>query len=149
MSGYQRTFEILWRDCDLNGHARHTCYLDYAAHLRFAFMQERGVTREILNELQIGPILLTEEARYLREVMLHEKITVDYTCMAEAPDGSRWKLRHNFYNDEGKRAVRLNITGGWLHMVERKLVVPPPHLKEVFGNIPRDKNFYELPPLKI
>jgi len=141
---YNKTFEILWRDCDLNGHARHTCYLDYAAHLRFAFMEDHGLTRDVLKELKIGPILLTEEARYLREVMLHDKITVDYWLMAEATDGSRWKLRHNFYNSAGKRAVRLTITGGWLHMEDRKLVVPPPHLREVFNSIPKDKNFHEL-----
>lgn len=142
---YSRTYEIVWRDVDPNGHARHTSYLDYAAHLRFAFMFERGITHERISELGIGPVLLSEDVRYLREVKLGEKITIFYSALGLSSDDSKFRLRHEILNEARKRAVRITISGGWLDFTTRKLVTPPDEYARILREVPKHRNFREIP----
>ena len=147
MKEYIKTFEIKWSDVDPNGHARHTSYSDYASHMRFCFMFEQGISYQQLTEMGIGPVILNEETTFLRETNLSDLLTIDYTSLGLSPDGSHWKLRHDIFNSSKKRAVRITLSGGWIDMKRRKLLVPPDELLNVFVKIPRDKNFRELPSL--
>jgi acyl-CoA thioester hydrolase len=144
MSSYRKNFEIRWSDVDPNGHARHTSYSDYAAHVRFGFMFEHGITYERLNEMGVGPVILKEELVYLRETRLNDKIEIEYSSLGLSKDGSHWKLRHDICNSSGKRSVRITLSGGWIDMRTRKLVVPPDELSQIFQKIPQEKNFREL-----
>jgi acyl-CoA thioester hydrolase len=147
MKEYSKTYEILWRDVDPNGHARHTSYLDYASHLRFAFMFERGFSHHEMNKLGIGPIIISEEAKYLREVQLGEKITISYSALGLSGDDAKFKLRHDIRNSAGKRAVRITLSAGWLDLETRKLISPPDELAAILREVPKDKNFREMPSL--
>ncbi|MBI1730322.1 acyl-CoA thioesterase [Candidatus Acetothermia bacterium] len=147
MSSYRKSFEIRWSDVDPNGHARHTSYSDYAAHVRFGFMFEHGISYERLEAMGVGPVILKEELDYLRETKLSEKIEIEYSSLGLSKDGSHWKLRHDIFNSSGKRSVRITLSGGWIDMKSRKLIVPPDELFQIFQKIPQEKNFRELPPL--
>ncbi len=147
MSQYSKSFEICWSDVDPNGHARHTSYSDYASHTRFSFLFDQGISHQRLNEMGIGPVLLTEETTFLRETKLGEIIEIEYRALGLSADGSHWRLRHDIYNSSGKRAVRITLSGGWISLSLRKLAVPPVELIRAFQLIPKDRNFRELPTL--
>ena len=102
---YEKSFEIKWSDCDPNRHARNTVYSDLATHVRFCFLRDHGFAPERFAQLGFGPVILTEEIRYMREVTLGETIRIDYQVAASSQDGSRFRVRSTVYKSSGEAAV--------------------------------------------
>ena len=61
MSAFIQEVQIRWSDLDPNIHLRHSVYYDWGAFCRIAFLTDRGLSTEVMNQLQIGPILFREE----------------------------------------------------------------------------------------
>ena len=47
-----------------------------------------------------------------------------------APDGTRWRLRHTLYKEDGAKAATIEMEGAWLDLRRRKLTVPPGEIIE-------------------
>ncbi len=145
---YTKIFIVRWSDADVNGHMRNTSYSEYATDVRMSFFADRGWPHARFEETRLGPVLLREELDYLRELRLGDTVEVDLTCVGLSPDGSRMLLAHDFWRPGSKKVARVVISGGWLDLETRRLVVPPPPLQEVFAAMPRGEGFEELPDLK-
>jgi acyl-CoA thioester hydrolase len=78
-------------------------------------------------------------------VGLQQEITVTYALAGHATDGSRFLLRHEIFRSDGKLAARVASTGGWLDLVERKLVAPPPPLLAAMNSLEKTSDFAVLP----
>jgi acyl-CoA thioester hydrolase len=142
---YTRKFHAGWADMDFNGHMRNTAYLDKAADVRQRFLIEHGFPIEEFLRLRIGPVVMKDEVEYYREVGLQQEITLTCALAGHAPDGSRFLLRHEIFRADGKPAARVNSTGGWLNLVERKLVAPPPPLLAAMKLLDKTDDFVVLP----
>ena len=94
--------------------------------------------------LKIGPVVMRDELEYFREMRLLESIKVNLLVAGSSTDASRFKFRNEFFRDDGKIVSRVTSTGGWLDLVERRLVAPPDQLTQVILNLKRSEDFQKL-----
>jgi acyl-CoA thioester hydrolase len=142
---YTKTLYAGWADMDFNAHMKNTAYLDKSADVRQMFLIENGFPVQEFSRLRIGPVVMKDEIEYFKEVHLQEQITVTYALAGQAPDGSRFLLRHEIFRPDGILSARVTSTGGWLHLDERKLIVPPPALLSVMNSLEKASDFVVLP----
>jgi acyl-CoA thioester hydrolase len=148
MSRYAKTFTVRWADCDANGHMRNTAYSEYGIDVRMAWLSEAGFGFEAMQQQGFGPVLLREELDYFRELKMGEAVKVDLTQVGLSPDGARWKLQHELWKPDGKKAARIVILGGFLDLAQRRLVAPPEPLAKLFAEVEKAEGWEELPKLK-
>lgn len=142
---YSKKLYAGWADMDFNSHMSNTAYLDKAADVRQMFLMEHGFPVEEFLKLRIGPVVMKDEVEYFREVGLQQEITVTYALAGHAPDGSRFRLRHEIYRSDGKLSARVTTQGGWLDLSERKLIAPPPRLLAAMNALEKTEDFVVLP----
>ncbi|KAF1721746.1 thioesterase family protein [Pseudoxanthomonas wuyuanensis] len=142
---YAKTLYAGWADMDFNSHMKNTAYLDKAADVRQMFLIEHGFPMEEFLRLRIGPVVRKDEVEYFNEVGLQQQITVTYALAGHAVDGSRFLLRHEIFRADGKLSARVTSAGGWLNLVERKLMVPPPALLAAMNSLEKTDDFTVLP----
>ena len=146
MDRYAKNFLAGWATIDTNGHMANTAYLDLAADVRVAFFAEHGFAPTEFLRVGVGPVIRKDEVEYLREVRLHETVTVSYAVLAMSADGARFTVENQIWTASGELAATVRSTGGWLDLRTRKLVAPPPELLAAFAQVPRSPDFVELPP---
>jgi acyl-CoA thioester hydrolase len=144
MAIYRKRFEPRWSDIDMNRHMRNTAYTEYAIDLRVSFLREHGFPIDELGRSGLGPVLVREEIRYLREIRTGEAFEVDFRVAGLSHDGSRWRIEHRFERGDGTRAALLRIEGVWLDLATRRPAPPPPGLLEAFRRADRTDDFEEL-----
>jgi acyl-CoA thioester hydrolase len=143
--GFSREFTVIWANLDPNRHMRHSAYNDYAAQLRLEFFEAFGFDLTRLMKLGIGPILFREETRFMREVHMGEKITVNIEIHRSRKDGSKWSIRHTITKPNGDVAAFIDVDGAWLDLQQRKTTVPPRAIAEIMINAPRTSDFEWIP----
>src|SRR5512140_3349912 len=148
MASYAKTFTVRWSDCDANGHMRNTAYSEYATEVRIAWLAEHGFTWERFLQNKLGPVLLHENADYLREARLGETVDVEIAVLGLSSDGARFKFEHDVWLPNRKKAARIIIAGGWMDLELRKLRLPPEDLSRVLQEAPRAEGFEELKPVR-
>lgn len=134
-----------WGDMDFNSHMRNTAFLDKAGDIRMLFLTENGFSMSEFKRQNIGPVVMKDDIAYFKEVMLLEAITVTLGLAGMSPDGSRWLLRSDVYRGDGKLAARITSAGGWLDLVARKLIAPPPALLATWQILEKTEDYIELP----
>lgn len=142
---YTKKLYAGWADMDFNAHMKNTAYLDKAADVRQMFLMEHGFPVEEFLRLHIGPVVMKDEVEYFREVGLQQEIVVTYALAGHAPDGSRFLLRHEIFRPDGKLSAKITSAGGWLHLIERKLIAPPPPLLSAMNLLEKTSDFVVLP----
>lgn len=141
MDTYSATYAIRWSDLDANGHVHYSTYIDAAADLRYRFFAERGFPLNEFTKAGVGAIYSSVEVRFLREVLVGESISITYTLSGLSPKGIRWKVHHDIFKSNGKKAVNLDVEGILLDLSSRKPVSPNPELLAVFQQIPQSVSF--------
>jgi acyl-CoA thioester hydrolase len=144
MTKYSKSFEVIWADMDPNRHMRHTAYNDYAAQVRVAFMADNGLSLEEMERLQLGPVLFKEETRFISEIRMGERITVDLQISGLSSDGERWQMVHHIYKANGKLSAIISVDGAWIDMEKRKLKAPPASLTKNFNELTKTADFKEI-----
>lgn len=142
---FSQRFEVRWADLDPNRHLRHTAFMDYATHVRFAYLAEHGFPAQRFAEEGFGPVIFREETVYRSEVSPQHSIEVDFMIGKLAPDSSRFRLVHHIERDDGVRAAVVTVDGAWFSLDTRKLIVPPAKLNELLHQLPRTADFERLP----
>lgn len=141
MEDYSKLAQIRWSDLDPNFHLRHSVYYDWGAFCRIEFLNDFGLTAEVMHQLQIGPILFREECVFRREIILGDEIHISLQLTKARTDFSRWSILHEIVKDKTTVAARLSVDGAWIHMQQRKLITPPEHVHKVFSEMPKAKDF--------
>lgn len=142
MSGvYEKTFHVGWGNVDFNGHLGNTSFMDLAVDVRMFFFAENGFPVSEFQRQRFGPVILKDEIEYYKEMYLLDKIRITFQGAGMSDDVSRFKIRNEFFREDGKLAARLNTTGGWLDLDKRKLIVPPTELADVMKSLSRTEDF--------
>lgn len=141
---YERTLMAGWGDMDFNSHMRNTAYLDKSADLRMMYFADRGFPMSEFMRLKIGPVVMKDEVEYFREFHLLDSVRVTMMLSGLSEDGSRMKLRNDFYRED-VLAARVTSTAGWLDLAQRKLVWPPEALLQALRDADRSDDFQVLP----
>ena len=66
-----------WADMDLNQHMRHSAFADWACYARTEWLHINSFTMKKLLEPKITPIMFEDRTRYLKEVLLGERIQIE------------------------------------------------------------------------
>ena len=134
-----------WQDMDMNGHMRNTAYLEKAVDVRLMWFARSGFDAAEFGRRRIGPVIMSDEIRYHRELGLLEPMRATLALAGVAEDGSRFRLRNEFYRADGALAARLDSTGGWLDLVARRLIPPPAEIAASLEALGRTEDFTALP----
>lgn len=122
---FKKSFEVRWDDVDLNGHLRNTRYLEYASTARLSRLAEAGWGVRALQKEGFTIVMLGEEVAYLREVFLAERVSVSCEVVGLSADGSRWRIRHSVFRENGEEAAVVRALGAWIDIRARKITAPP------------------------
>lgn len=141
---FESTFLVGWGDMDFNAHMKNTAYLDLSADTRMMYFAANGFEMREFERLRIGPVILRDELDYYRESRLLESLTVNLTAAGLSADGSRFRLRNEFFREGGKLAARVTSTGGWLDLQARRWTAPPDTLRLLIEALPRTDDYREL-----
>ncbi len=142
---YETALETGWSDMDMNGHMANTAFLEKAVDVRLRFFAAHRFGIGEFARLRVGPVVMSDELAYFREVHLQETLRATLALAGLADDGSRWRLRNEFHRADGQLAARVSSVGGWLNLDARKLVAPPPVLAEALAALTRTDDFAALP----
>ncbi len=145
---FSRSYDVIWADLDANAHMRHTAYMDYAAQVRLAWLQEMGFSIARLNQAGVGPVLFREETLYRREVRGGERITVALELIGLSENRKHWRCRQLIHAQDGGLAAVVEVQGAWLDLAARKIAPPPPELLAAIERWPRAADFALIPPVK-
>ncbi len=144
---FEQQIVVRWQDIDANRHLRNTAYSEFATDTRFRFVAAHGYPMERFEALRFGPVILREDIRYRREVLLGQTVTVNFMLAGVSADGSQWRVRQQIRLPDGKEAAVLTLDGAWLHLDSRRLIEPPADLLAILERLPRTADFEELPSL--
>jgi acyl-CoA thioester hydrolase len=141
---YKQRLVAGWGDMDFNSHMRNTAYLDKAADVRMMFFAANGFPMKEFLRQRLGPVVMKDEIEYFREFHLLDEMEVSFSLAGLADDGSRMRLRNEFFR-QGTLAARVTSTAGWLDLNQRKLVSPPPALLAALKSLDRSEDFLPMP----
>jgi acyl-CoA thioester hydrolase len=142
---FERRVIAGWGDMDFNAHMRNTAYLDKAVDVRMMFFAECGFPMSEFSRLRVGPVVMKDEVEYLREVNLLDELRITLGLAGIAADGSRFRLRNEFFRADGKPVAKLTTTGGWLDLAARRLTPPPPPIRAALDRLERTADFEAMP----
>ena len=131
-----------WADIDLNQHMRHSAFSDWAAYARTEWLNAKGLTMPKLVELRMTPIMFEDRTRYLKEILLGERIHIELQLAGADRDGSRWLLRHIFRRGATDCAVH-EAKGAWFSIATRRVIPAPPGLLEAYNSLARTEDYAE------
>jgi acyl-CoA thioester hydrolase len=142
---FERRLVAGWGDMDFNAHMGNTAYLDKAVDVRMMFFAEHGFPVTEFARLRVGPVVMKDEVEYYRETQLLDELRVTLAIAGLADDGSRFRLRNEFFRADGKPVAKLTSTGGWLDLAARKLVPAPPAMLATLELLTRTDDFEAMP----
>jgi acyl-CoA thioester hydrolase len=145
LNTYSRTYQIRFSDIDANRHVNHAVYIEVAGDMRYQFFAENGFPPERFEQLGIGPVYTKITTQFLREVLLGETATITFALSGLSMQGTVWKVHHDVFKSNGKKAVSMDMEGVIFDLAARKAVPPGPELMQVFQAIPRTDDFEVLP----
>lgn len=138
------SYTVTWSDLDANVHMRNTGYLDYAAQTRFVYLASQGFTPAEFRNAGIGPVVFSEEIRYLRELRFLEEFSVTIELSGVNAEGSKFILVNRFLKKDGTVSAEVVTRGAWFDLRERKVTVPPQALTDAMLRLPRTEAFEQL-----
>lgn len=141
---FERMLYARWGDMDFNGHMKNTAYLDASADVRMMFFSDHGFSMREFEKRGLGPVILRDELEYFRELRLLDPVRVTLTAAGLNEDGSRFRLRNEFFRADGERAARVTSTGGWLDLAKRRLAPPPEDLRLLLTQLERTSDYEAL-----
>lgn len=94
--------------------------------------------------LRLGPVIIRDEVEYFRELRLLEPFTVALLLAGSSDDGSRFRLRNEFFRADGQKAARVTSTGGWMDLQARRWTAPPEALRKLVAGLPQSPDFEVL-----
>ena len=148
MSAYSKTYRIRFSDIDANRHVNNAAYIDATGELRYEFFAENGFPPERFEQLGIGPVYTKITIQFLREVLLGETVTVTFTLTGLSPQGMFWKVHHDIFKSNGKKAVSMDVEGAIFDLTTRKPVPSNEELMRVFQLLQRSEDFEILPEIR-
>lgn len=142
---FEITTAVGWAMLDSNAHMANTAYLDVAVDCRMSYFQSKGFGPGEMAKQRLGPVVRKDEIEYFRELHMLQAIRITLELGGMSEDGSRFKLVNEIYRPDGALAARIQTTGGWFDLKERKLTVPPPPLFEGLSALSRTADFEAMP----
>ena len=108
---------------DSYGHVNNAAYLQLLEEARWDWIRLGGATRELVQELGVGPIVVDIEIRFSRELKEGEEITIKSKRDGEVM--KMYSLKQIIYKANGEIASKAKFRMAFLNIRDRKMVDPP------------------------
>lgn len=144
MSRHVESYSIRWNDLDTNRHLANTSYMSLFTETRVRYLAGKGVTQELFETSQIGPVIFNEDIHYFREIKGGEKIHIDLECSGVSENGTFFEFKQHLYNSKGEICAYLDILAAWFSLESRKLIKPTELIRKAILDVPRTENFRYL-----
>lgn len=138
---FEKTFHVGWGNVDLNGHLGNTSYLDLAVDVRMFYFAEHGFPVREFQRRGLGPVALKDEIEYYKEMYMLDKIRITFQSAGLSEDAGRFRIRNEFFREDGKLSARLTTSGGWLSFKTRRLIAPPEELAGAMRSLVKTDDF--------
>jgi len=109
------------------------------------YFSENGFSMIEFVRRRVGPVVMKDEVEYFKEVGLLEQLRVTLSNAGLSEDGSRFRVRNEFFRPDETLAAKVTSVGGWLDLSTRKLMAPPEALLRALQSLPRTEDFEVLP----
>jgi acyl-CoA thioester hydrolase len=113
-----RSYEI-----DANGHVNHAVYHQYGEHARMEHLLAAGYHLDVQRASGTGIIILESRIRYLRELILGERVEI--TSDISFGSGKSFRIEHTILRADGSTAAEIEGVFGLLDTKTRRLVAEP------------------------
>lgn len=120
---------ILSEHVDLYGHVNNAQYLQILETARWDWIEKFGGTRDLVQNLGVGPIVLEINIQFLKELKAEEKILIK--SKREAKVGRIFTQEQEIINSVGECACKAIFKMGFLNLQTRRLVEPPFEWREI------------------
>ncbi len=145
MNSFTKQISIRWADIDPNFHVRHSVYYDFGAQHRVELLQTAGLTLQLMQEQNFGPVVFREECVFKREIRFADHVSISTKISKMKPDASRWSIEHILLNQEAKICAKITVEGAWIDTKSRKLRNDLPKIAvDVMNSFPKSENFSEI-----
>jgi acyl-CoA thioester hydrolase len=141
---FQAEFQVAWGDLDYNRHVGNSRYLDYATQARFLYLSSRRFGPDAFARHGIGPAILTDEVKYLKELRLLDRFTVSFEVAGRNSTGSRFIIVNRFAGLDGELRAEVRSMGVWFDLAARKAAAPPPQLAAAMDAAERTADYADL-----
>ncbi|MEV5977342.1 thioesterase family protein [Streptomyces sp. NPDC052114] len=110
-------------ETDSQGHLNQAVYLQYAEHARWSLLRAAGIEQTDLLDKGVGPVVLENTVRYLRELRAGDETTV--SCAFVWGERKTFGVEQTVTRADGMVAATVTSVGGLLDLKERRLVADP------------------------
>lgn len=110
---------------DSFGHVNNAVYLQLYEEARWDFITKNGYGLDVIQKLQVGPVILDLQVRFKRELKNREVIKIQSQTI-EVKGSKILVLEQKMLKSDGKVASEATFTVGLFDMRERKLVDASP-----------------------
>ncbi|WP_069885348.1 acyl-CoA thioesterase [Streptomyces luteocolor] len=110
-------------ETDSQGHLNQAVYLQYAEHARWSLLRAAGIEQTDLLDKGVGPVVLENTVRYLRELRAGDETTV--SCAFVWGERKTFGVEQTITRADGTVAATISSVGGLLDLKERRMVADP------------------------
>lgn len=124
MNAEKFTYPLLIRESHLDtfGHVNNATYFEILEEARWDIIAPRGYGIDRIRELQLGPVILTFNVSFLKELKLRQNIRVETQMISyERKIG---EMKQDIYDESGALCFEATLKLGLMDMKARKLVPP-------------------------
>ncbi|MFZ4403844.1 MAG: acyl-CoA thioesterase [Pseudobdellovibrionaceae bacterium] len=118
------SFLVLETHLDFLGHVNNATYLQLFEEARWAWITEKGFGYDKIIQTQLSPVILEVNLKFLSEVRLREKATIESSLLEYT--NKVGKLKQSMKKADGTVACEAVLTFGLFSLETRKLVLPTP-----------------------
>lgn len=136
--------EVRWSDIDANRHLANSAYLNFMSHTRVVAMNKAGITQNVLEKFNLGPIVFYENIFYFKEVLPDQSVYVDIKLKGLSEDNMFFQFEQNLYDSQGQNMATYEMMGSWIDMKTRRLTSLPQELAKLFTLLERTEDFTVL-----
>lgn len=144
MGGYRREFRVSWADLDANAHMANRAFLDCATETRLSYLAEHGFAQKDFAAAGVGPVTLHDDIVYRKELRHGEEFTVNVLLAGINADGSRFRIRNEFFAADGTIVASVTTDGIWFDLRARRRGDPPEPLLAALKSIEHSADFLEI-----
>jgi len=137
-------FRVAWAYLDANNHLANAGFFDYVTEARMLYFESAGYPPTRMADEGIGPVVLTDQASYQRELRHLDPFNVTIALGGANPNNSRFVLAHRFTHADGTLCATVRSNFIWFSRTTRKRIIAPPELLKATLALPRDDLFEDL-----
>lgn len=127
---YHYPLTIKETDLDLYGHVNNATYFTLLEDARWNLINSNGYGFAKIKETGFGPVVLEASIRYLKELLLHDRIVIESETTSY--DGKIAKMQQRMMRDQELCCVA-EFVFGLFDLTTRKLVLPSPEWLKGIG----------------